>query len=142
MASPYNIFNKQLKTFFRECDRTFPDLMCFKFIIGGYKFLKSMNKKLPQKYFQELFIIPHAEAVSRRSDETIFSDSYVPPVLYASVINTLKATWQTLDEATKNTIYDHLGVLITLNEKCIEYRRAKKMPPIECCADDAIENDD
>lgn len=124
--SPYTSLNKQIKTFCRECERSFPDVWCFKAMTAGYKFLKTMNKKLPQKYFHDMFYVPHGEAIKRRDDSTIFSESYQPPILYASIINTLKSTWQGLDNQTKDTIFDHVHVLMSLNEKCVEYSEAKK----------------
>lgn len=140
--SPYTSFNKQLKTFCRELERSFPDLWYVKALTAGYKFLKTMNKKLPHKYFHEMFYIQHGAAAKCRDDSTIFSDSYQPPILYANIINNLKTTWLSLDKATKDTIFDHLIVLISLNEKCIEYRETKKMPPIESLADDNVGGED
>ena len=118
---PYVRFNKHLKTFFRECDNTFPDLVCFKVMMAIYKILKSMSKALPQKFFQELFVLHHGDGFKQRKDDSVFDPKYTAPPLYASMIETMKARWIALDKYTKDTIYDHLIVLMALSDRCIEH---------------------
>lgn len=118
MSSPYTNFNASLKAFLRELDRTFPNNMTFKALIAGYKILKTMGKKLPQQYFYDLFCKQHSDCIRRRDDSSIFDPSYTPPLLYAGIINDLKNTWVSLDPVTKNTIWDHIIVLIALNDVC------------------------
>lgn len=141
MASPYKAFNHQLKTFFRECDKTFPELVCFKIMLGAYKLLKSMNKKLPQKYWQNLVMLKHGDSIRSRSDASFFDPNFAPPAIYSSMVDSMKNTWILLDAQTKNTIFDHMQVLVAINDKCIEYRISKNKPPIETLEDDAIVDD-
>jgi hypothetical protein len=132
MSNPYKDLNKHIKDFFRELDKTY-DVWCFKMMLAGYKILKTMKKSLPHKYFQEYVYIPHAEGIKKRDDAYMLS--YEPPKLYASLVKTLREMWIQQDQATKNTIWDHLNVLLVLNEKCIEYRKQKHLPPIETLED-------
>ena len=141
MASPYKQFNQQLKTFFRECDKSFEDLLCFKVMLGAYKLLKSMNKTLPQKYWQQYVMIEHRKSIQERSDNSFFSPDFVPPPLYNNIVETLKNKWITLDNQTKSTIFDHMQVLAALSDRCVEFRVAKNKPPIETLSDEAIEHE-
>lgn len=136
MSSPYKAFNTQLKEFIRELDRIYENESCFKFIIAGYKVLKTMKKSLPHKYFQEMVNIPHGEYLRNKDDSSVFSETYVPPPLYANIVNRLRDLWKTMDPGTKETVWNYIHVLLALNDKCIEYRKIKNMPPIETLDDD------
>lgn len=129
--NPYKIFNHKLKVFFRELDKTFNDMWFTKAMLATYKITKTMSKKLPHKFFHEWYYIKYYSYVLKRDDTIFFSDTFVPPRMYASIAQALKDTWVHLDDANKNIIWDHLLVLCILNEKCVEYRAAKKQPPID-----------
>lgn len=134
MNSPYKEFNAHVKEFVRELDRTF-DVWCFKFMMAGYKMLKSMHKSLPHKYFQEFVYLPHGKGIKQCDETSFFDPAYQPPPLYNNMVESLKGIWKGLDDQTKQTIWKHLNVLCILNERCIEYRKSKNMPPIETVDD-------
>lgn len=137
MASPYSEFNKHVKEFLRELEKSF-DIWCFSFMIAGYKMLKSVHKSLPHKYFQEYVYIPHASSIRNHCDKSMLE--YQPPILYANLVQALQEVWKQQTQETKDTIWAHLDVLIVLNERCIEYRRNKNMPPIETVEDTACDD--
>lgn len=140
MSAPYKEFNKYAKDFLRELDRVYVNEWCFKFMLQCYKLIKSMKKSLPHKYFQQMVNIPHGPHLRNRDDSSIFDEAYKPPALYANLVQRLKELWRNLDETTKATIWNHLHVLLVLNDKCIEYRTSKNMPPIETLDDSSVDD--
>jgi len=137
----YKEFNKYSKNFIRELIKNFDHISEFKIMFGLYKILKTFNKKLPYKYFNLYIAIDFKSHIVTRDESFFMSDGFKPRA-YTEFVDIIKREWVLLDNANKNALWDHLNLLIYLSDKCSEYRKQKKLPPIEAVDDSIKENDD
>lgn len=113
---PYKEFNHALKFFMRELMKVFPDVSELKLMFGMYKMMKTLGRKRPQKYFQELVQDHYKELLAR--DATYFlSMDPVDPTL-KKIIVPLKGGYERLDAENQDAIWQHMTALYFLSSKC------------------------
>ena len=105
----YKDFNKTLKIFFRSLIKLFPDISELKTMLSLYKIMKTITKKAPKKYFNELVGV-HEEEIRKRNyniHEKLKYENY----LY-NIMDPLKNAWIGLDKTNKDLIIDEIIILI------------------------------
>ena len=137
----YKDFNNGIKLFLKELIRNFPHVGALSAFLTAFKLLKLINKKLPHKWFQDLVNIPYGSYIAVKDDSFFTSPDFKTYPLYQHFIPLLRETWCGCDVANKDAIWSHLQFVITLNQKIINYRVAKKLPPIENLSIEVIENE-
>lgn len=137
-TNPYKALNKAIKSFFTDLTDAFPTLLGVTLMSGSFTVLKKLNKKLPHKYFQELINIPYRNNIKTRDDTFFVNGTPDVPKFLTSQIDSLRNTWMKLDNENKKIIWDHLEVMVALNDKVIEYRQSKNKPSIVQMNDDDI----
>ena len=137
-TNPYKALNKAIKIFFKDLTDAFPTTIGVTLMSGAFTVLKKMNKKLPHKYFQQLINIPHRESIKAHDDSFFLTGSFEVPKFLASQVDNLRNIWRNLDNDTKKIIWDHLDVMMALNDRVVEYRQSKNKPSIVQMNDDDI----
>lgn len=112
----YREFNKALKFFMRELMRLHPDVCELKLMFSLYKMMKTVNRKSPQRYFQEL-IEPHADDLLKNNVSYFLSNDFDDPAS-SRIISKLKQEYQLMSEENKETVWKHMIVLYHLSVKC------------------------
>jgi hypothetical protein len=120
-SSPYKQFNKAFKEMLKDLKRTFPNMNEMKLVYAGYKVVKSLDKKMVNELWREMFETPYRDYIKRHDDSFFTSPDYKLPEglspMYAAVIPTIIETWKHLDDPNKAAIWAHIDVLMTLSER-------------------------
>ena len=123
----YKEFNTALKFFIRECTRIYPHISELKLLMPLYKVMKTMNKKLPMKYYKEL-MDPHTKNLLNKDLEFFLNYNYEDPTVIR-IVNALKAELHRTSEENKDMIWRHLIVLYKYTRQCKSISTdAQKLP--------------
>lgn len=120
---PYKDFNKVIKEFFREIQVMFPNVPEAKKPIFYYKLLKTINKRQPQKRFQQI-LGPYTMQIVERN-ESFFLSSFSNAAV-DDIIMDVRRLWGTMPDNHKNVVWDYMYRLINLSYIC-EQKRAENM---------------
>lgn len=134
----YKKFNKSVKEFLKELMKGFPAIKELKFVYAGYKLVKSFGKKLVQRYWDEAVGTPYGVHIREKSDAFFMDPNFALPKgyqFYSNYIPVFQSLWSSLDENNKNAIWNHLQVILYLNQECKLYRQNK-------VKDASLEDDD
>lgn len=112
----YREFNKALKFFMRELMKIHPDVGELKLMFSLYKVMKTVNRKSPQRYFQEL-IEPHADDLIKKNVNYFLSSDFDDPAS-SKIISRFKKEYVLMSDENKETVWKHMVVLYHLSLKC------------------------
>ena len=119
---PYKTFNKGFKGFLKDLKRTFPNMTELKLMYGGYKIVKTLNKKMVVDLWREVAENPYGDHIKKHDDTFFISPDFkaseVLSPAYAAIVPTLIETWKHLDDDNKKKVWAHLDVLVVLSSKC------------------------
>lgn len=119
MENPYVEFNLHLKHLIRCLKTSYPEIKELYIMYGLYKIMKTVNKKMPQKYFHKLVADKYSNDIINKNFDIFMSDEFDDPdVTY--ILIPLKLKFNLLSNDEKNIIWEHLIVLLSLNKRCIE----------------------
>lgn len=117
----YTEFNKAFKGFIKDLSRSYPDVPEFKMMLGGYKVVKTLNKKYVSQLFKST-INPYVKNIMER-DASFFinpgftlSDEY--SIVYKAMVPVFVNLWTKSDEVNREAVWNHLQYLILLSNKC------------------------
>jgi uncharacterized protein YpbB len=112
---PYKDFNQILKQLFREIQAMFPNVPEAKKPIMYYKLLKTINKRQPQKRFQQM-LGPYIQYIADKNESfflTSFSDDGV-----ADMMGTIRQLWTALNTEQKDRMWQYMQTLVHLSYVC------------------------
>ena len=115
-------FNKALKCMLRDLIDAYPEYSEFNIGLMMYKIVKTINKKLPSRFFKQIFVEKHRDNISNRDDSffnlEIFQNSDLPlnVKLLVNKLNGLYDIWKLMDDNNKRIVWDHLNVLLQLSD--------------------------
>ena len=124
----FKIFNHALKEFLNDIIIAFPDATELKAIKLVYKIFKEINRNYPQKQFNQLIVVPYEQALKNRDEDYIMADvkksldettgtDMVTSILKKAQMSILER-WKQLSADQKSTLWDHMDVLVRLNNVC------------------------
>jgi hypothetical protein len=119
MEDVYKEFNHCLKTFMRELMSGFPDVRELKIMFGLYKVMKTMSKKMPQRYFHQLIAEKHSSDIINKNYSYFLSDEFDDKDV-SYILKPIKNSFAELDNHNKDIIWKHMIVLLSYNKRCIE----------------------
>lgn len=114
----YVAFNKAFKNFIRCSIDAFPDMKELRIVLITYKMLKTISTKQPCKLFSTMTAACQ-DAIFMK-DEKYFMQNGVrcPEATLNSLSPAIQHKWMSLDDDNKETIWQHLQVLVALSKKC------------------------
>jgi hypothetical protein len=116
----YKCFNNGIKTFIRAMISTYPEIPEFKLMHLFYKMSKTMSYKRPQRLFNAMIAVPHAQHIIDDNLDALLKDEYALDV-DSMFMNSLKTIYvEKMDQVNRRVIRDHLLCLLALNKKCVE----------------------
>lgn len=113
----YKNFNKALKFFMRELISMYPHMPELKLMFSFYKIMKTVSKKAPQKYFQEL-VAPHHTDLVNKNLECFMREDIVEDPTIRKMLGPLKQEYHKMNQENKDMIYNHIIVLYKLSLIC------------------------
>lgn len=117
ITCPYTKFNKYFKTFVRELGKTYPDVSEYKWMLAGYKVLKTINKKFPYKLWSDCITEDIVAAIFRKDDSYFFRpDFHIKG--YDNVTQMMKREWPRVDAHSRDMIWQHMMCLVALAQHC------------------------
>lgn len=116
---PYKEFNKVIKEFFRALQAEFPHVPDAKKPIFYYKILKTLNKRQPQKRFQQT-LAPYSLQVLQK-DEGFFLTSFKDEAV-DDVMDSTRQVWRTMTNQQKEMVWGYLIQLLQLSYACEEHK--------------------
>jgi hypothetical protein len=120
-AQAYDEFNVQFKEFLKDIIPAYPNVIELKIMKAGYKLLKKISKKKPQRTFDYMFGSRYKEQISKRDSDFFASDDF--KIEYCS---NLKNVWATVDDVNKSHIWNHIALLVKKSEVCNQFREKNK----------------
>jgi hypothetical protein len=120
----YKDFNKYLKTFLQELVTNFPHIEHFKILNASYVVTKKLNKKWPHRLFQTNIASLYQQQILDKNEPYFMSDYFTSP-FWPALVDTVKAMWIVLDGTNKDAIWNHLHLVIALNNRILAYKASK-----------------
>ena len=117
-------FNYVLKTFMRSLKETYPHMKEFGIMLGLYKIMKTLNKKTPQRYFQELIAEKYYDDLINKNFDVFLSDNFDDKDL-SYLVKPLKIQFKKLNEEEREVIWKHIIVLLACNKNCLNSSKKK-----------------
>ena len=119
----YKEFNKNTKLFIRDLVKVYPEQRFLKLIHAAYKLCKTLNRKLPQKYFNK-YVGPYSSFVFAKDDAflgsgNIFSEFIKVNKSFVGLDAFIKQEWPLLSDHNKEMVWRYIQVLCVLNNKCL-----------------------
>jgi hypothetical protein len=114
---PYKAFNQALKMFIRSLIQAYPDFSEFKLFHTAYKMIKTVSKKQPCKIFTRM-TEGCQEKILAKDEPYFFATTLdVPDSMLSRVYVNSGQKWREFDQETKDAIWAHLTVLVSLARK-------------------------
>lgn len=115
----YDAFNKETKRLLKDMREVFPEQSKhFNMLLVVLKVTKHMGRKMPHRFFDELFHQPFA-AHLRKNDEAFFlSPAFVVPS-YEAFIHELQHKWTTTERTHKDRVWARVHELLDASDACL-----------------------
>jgi hypothetical protein len=118
-----DLFNQKLEDFVADLNQGFPHVQDFKLLKNALRMSLLVNKNLAQQLFQEYVAQPYEAFILAKDEHFFLTESYQHVIqketaVDMDIVKKLKLIWRTLDDASKNALWQHLHVLILLNNRC------------------------
>lgn len=115
-VSNYAMFNNKLKEFIEDLGCVLGHVAEYKMIKSSVSLLCQIQPTQNQIVFNQ-YVAPYAHFI-RAKDETFFLDEQYQDVS-GGVVTLLKGVWGTLCKSDQESIWDHMRILLILNERCL-----------------------
>ena len=117
-------FNKNTKMFIRDLVKVYPEQRFLKLIHTAYKLCKTLNRKLPQKYFN-IYVGQYSNYVFSKDDKflgsgEIFTEFISVNKSFAGIDTFIIQEWPKLSDHNKEMVWKYLQVLCILNKKYLD----------------------
>lgn len=123
---PYKNFNKALKEFFRELPVMLPHCSEAKKPIIYYKMLKTLNKRQPQKRFQQI-LGPYVPFILNKDDSIFLSpDFHVHGDNGQDMMSIVRTEWKTMTADQRERVWEALHNLVQLSHLCEVHKTQMK----------------
>lgn len=113
----YIRFNKSLKEFIRALAETYPKVIEYKLLLLSYKTVKTVSKKKPCSIFISL-TENCQEAILAKNEDYFHNNPVECPEILRGAIAAIKEGWKMMTEENKDSIWQHMQVLVLLSRKC------------------------
>jgi hypothetical protein len=125
MSDAYKDFNHVLKTFIRDLQSSYPDIKELSLMMGLYKIMKTMNRKMPQKYYHKLVAEKYSDYIIKKNFDFFLSDEFDDKEI-SYILKPLKNKFINLPINEQEMIWKHSVVLLSFSNKCrdnnLDYR--------------------
>jgi hypothetical protein len=113
-----------IKDFFRQLVVMFPHLPDIKKPILYYKILKTINKRQPQKRFQQV-LGPYTHHIVQQ-DERFFLDKWnTDNQSIDDIMEVVRKEWSKMNREQKQYVWQNLYKLMQLSQECEAHRMEK-----------------
>ena len=138
----YKEFNKNAKLFIRDLVKVYPEQRFLKLIHTAYKLCKTLNRKLPQRYFNK-YVGAYTNYVFTKDDAfltsgDVFSEFISVYKSFTGIDTFIKQEWPKLSDHNKEMVWKYLQVLCILNNKCLSDLIIEDEPDPESDDDDSV----
>jgi|TARA_B100001971_G_scaffold13522_1_gene10731 hypothetical protein len=109
------VFNLKLMEFFKKIISMFPNNKDFKSMRAQLRLLITNSPNSPSEYFYKHVNLKYSNYILKK-DDTFFIDLDLSGTPFAS-LNYLKNVWVSIDDKTKNAIWEYVILLTKLSQK-------------------------
>lgn len=120
LLSPRKLMTLKVMEFLDDLDEILGDIRDYIVFKQSIKLMSSLNEDTVQRSFDEYVCTPYKEYIVRK-DEMFFiqsADSFESSASEFDLVRIIKSKWMSLSENNKQAIWNHLNLLIILNERC------------------------
>ena len=110
------LFNNKLVDFLEDLEGVIGHMPEYKIMLTSVKFLAQVKEKQNQKIFHELVAVPYSRSILARDEEFLLDEKYNENK--ADVVDMLKHVWRTMQPQDKESVWNHMTILVTLSERC------------------------
>ena len=116
---PHHLFNLKTDEFLSDIECALCDLPDFHMFKQSLKLLSSVDEKGTQRAFHTYMYVPYKDYIKTKNEIFFLTcnDGITNQSEFA-LIRILREKWLTLSTSDKEAIWEHLNVLVVLNERC------------------------
>lgn len=124
-SCPFKDFNTTVKHVLRMLRGRMPAMeQQFTFMLAGYKMMKTINKRWPQRYYHEAIHVPYGARVAARDEAFFVAPGSFRVEGYDELVGDLLGAWRALGAGDKDVVWEALEVLHAKCGACAAARAA------------------
>ena len=116
----HDMFNRKFNDFLTDLETTFPSdprISKIKDLRQMFRMMVTLAPAQMQRYFDQYVAVPYEDEIKTR-DERFFMSHDFGNSVEMSLLSDLKDMWANMTDANKKAVWDHLVLLLKLNEFC------------------------
>ena len=123
-TDPHGVFNRCLNEFLVDMGAILSDLPEYSTIKNAVKVLSYADKKRSQQLFNTIVVERYRDRIMAKDEKFFMETDYADEVKMSNyavslnVIDLIKSVWTNLDDINKTAIWQHMHILVFLNDKC------------------------
>lgn len=124
------LFNLKTADFLSDLDGILSDMYDYTLFKQGVTLMSSFDARAPYRYFNEYVMIPYGKYIKSRDDkffletpieeENVDNMGFMDMKFDFKIVDIIRSRWQTLTQADRSAVWEHLGLLLILCERCIK----------------------
>eukprot|EP00798_Chlamydomonas_sp_ICE-L_P013587 gene13587-biopygen22705 len=122
-----DVIEKMTADFMSDLDGILSDMYDYTLFKQGVTLMSSLDARAPYRYFNEYVMIPYGKYIKSRDDkfflETPIEEENVDNMdmkFDFKIVDIIRSRWQTLTQADRSAVWEHLRLLLILCERCIK----------------------
>eukprot|EP00798_Chlamydomonas_sp_ICE-L_P032425 gene32425-biopygen13861 len=125
-----DVIEKMTADFLSDLDGILSDMYDYTLFKQGVTLMSSFDARAPYRYFNEYVMIPYGKYIKSRDDkflletpieeENVDNMDFMDMKFDFKIVDIIRSRWQTLTQADRSAVWEHLGLLLILCERCIK----------------------
>eukprot|EP00798_Chlamydomonas_sp_ICE-L_P013075 gene13075-biopygen2947 len=125
-----DVIDKMTADFLSDLDGILSDMYDYTLFKQGVTLMSSFDARAPYRYFNEYVMIPYGKYIKSRDDkffletpieeENVDNMDFMDMKFDFKIVDIIRSRWQTLTQADRSAVWEHLGLLLILCERCIK----------------------
>jgi len=83
-----------------------------------YKICKTISKRIPAKYYHDMVVRDHEQALLNKNFDVFLGDNFDDPTLDPGMLPVLKKEFHKLDDTQREFVWQNLVHLLYLCKRC------------------------
>eukprot|EP00798_Chlamydomonas_sp_ICE-L_P006394 gene6394-biopygen1548 len=125
-----DVIEKMTADFLADLDGILSDMYDYTLFKQGVTLMSSFDARAPYRYFNEYVMIPYGKYIKSRNDkffletpieeENVDNMDFMDMKFDFKIVDIIRSRWQTLTQADRSAVWEHLGLLLILCERYIK----------------------
>jgi hypothetical protein len=115
------LFNRKMNEFLQDLQQTFHNHrqgQSFAECRAWANLSTKIDERTLQRYFARYVAQPYGHLIRARNDAFFLEHDFAKEKLELTLLEDLKSLWSSMTEDNKEAIWNHLNLLVALNDRC------------------------